>query len=262
MKTPIPNISAKTRIITPDEAVDILAAHENYRRPSFKRIQAYSREMKEGRWGLSSLVYDEEGRLTDGQHRLHALVDAETPQVFVELHGWPASERHCLDNGQNRSRAQVLKAEAGVSAGTLLGAIAGGMKHIGPGIRSVLNSEIVPLYQRNKTLLDEIEHRLKGRIRLAAIGVAFGRACIAHPEDKDSLLSALARLSDLDFHDEKMSGLRCLYKYAVESWGRNGRSQYDLYMRASRAIQGYLNNEKIGKLCVPKNDPFNVSESV
>ena len=83
----------------------------NYRTMSRAKVNLYAAEMKAGKWQLNGegIMFDETGRLLNGQHRLAAiLVSGETVEMTV-IRGVSDSVT-IYDSGSNRSTMQIAKA--------------------------------------------------------------------------------------------------------------------------------------------------------
>ena len=74
-------LSAVVETINPELAWKYLAMNtENPRKINRNIVCAYAEDMKAGRWVLNGepICFDENGVLTNGQHRLHAIIKAGT----------------------------------------------------------------------------------------------------------------------------------------------------------------------------------------
>lgn len=72
----------KYKTITPEMAEQMLKTNENNRPISWKTVEAYARDMQNGKWTESNsaaISFSTEGRLQDGQHRLNAIILAGKP---------------------------------------------------------------------------------------------------------------------------------------------------------------------------------------
>ena len=97
--------------ITPFIAKIYLKANTDNRplRPSHVKTLAY--DMKNGHWQVThqGIAFDDTGRLIDGQHRLHAIVEAGVPVEMSVTRGCSASAFSILDRGANRSASDILR---------------------------------------------------------------------------------------------------------------------------------------------------------
>jgi hypothetical protein len=254
-------LGIKTVNINPEAAQALLCGHTNYRKPSTKRILAYSREMTAGRWGLSILIVDETGELCDGQNRLLAIIESGCTCKFAIVEGWPKLSVPVLDNNQTRTKSQVAEAVLHIKNTNRVMALASAIEDP-TGRALVLNSEAVELYKKHCQLIDVLastatSESLKSAVHLAA----FARAILAIPSRRGDILDSLRKMNSMDFAEPRMSGLRLYFSWAiVRGFSRGGSDRrWEAYRRCARAIEAYLAGEKIEKLYCPANDPFDRS---
>lgn len=98
--------------ITPEMAQEYLKHNtENYRGLNKDRIISYAGDMARGKWQLNGegIKFDEEGKLIDGQHRLHAIVRAGVPVEMLVIRGVQQGV-NIYDVGSTRSMGQIAKA--------------------------------------------------------------------------------------------------------------------------------------------------------
>jgi hypothetical protein len=103
-------ISTGVEWITPQRAAEMLATSQGNRTLKRTKIDAYTREMKAGRWKLNgeTIIFDEAGHLIDGHHRLTACIRAEAPFQATVVRGVDAGCRITVDMGASRSVADAL----------------------------------------------------------------------------------------------------------------------------------------------------------
>lgn len=68
---------SKVEMISPQKAEMYLTKNiKNNRKVNAATVRRYATDMKDGRWQLTSqgITFNEDGELTDGQHRLHAII--------------------------------------------------------------------------------------------------------------------------------------------------------------------------------------------
>jgi len=104
-------------LITPTMASNWLENANNRNRPvSQAAVDRYARDMRAGRWRLTheGIAFDPSGVLLDGQHRLWAIVYAETP---VEMHVWfdvATDSLMVIGGGRGRSLVDHLRLGGGL----------------------------------------------------------------------------------------------------------------------------------------------------
>jgi hypothetical protein len=96
------------------------------RRISQRAVHKYALDMKSGRWRHRTgepIIFDRNGRLQQGQHRLAAVVSSGAHITFMVLFNADPQDFQVLDQGLRRSSGQVLQM-AGVHDANLIASIA------------------------------------------------------------------------------------------------------------------------------------------
>ena len=117
-------ITAKIEIITPDIARKYLESNtQNYRKIDRSRILSYAADMKAGAWQVNGepIVFDEDEKLKDGQHRLAAVLYSQTPIGVMVVRGVPR-DTNIYDIGRNRTQAQIASANGITISTSIIGA--------------------------------------------------------------------------------------------------------------------------------------------
>lgn len=116
--------SVKEITITPDQAAAMLRRNLTNRRVDKNQVQQYADDMSAGRWkNVSMIIFDRNGCLIDGQHRLMALVKAQATIPFVVKTGAPPEAIDVIDSGKKRSAADALTIR-GVRHATIIASVA------------------------------------------------------------------------------------------------------------------------------------------
>lgn len=104
-------------LLTPDMAVKLLAQNPNNRNISKDRVTRYANDIINDRWVEDTgelIKIDVDGNVTDGQHRLSAIVKSNK-SIYVHIAtGVSKDVFQVIDSGKSRSASDVLKI-AGVS---------------------------------------------------------------------------------------------------------------------------------------------------
>lgn len=95
--------------VTPGLASAMLANNPDNRPLKWKR-DLYAADMRAGRWQFNGepLIFAQGGELNDGQNRLSAVIDANTPQQFACVFGVTRESRMSVDQGVARSAGDYL----------------------------------------------------------------------------------------------------------------------------------------------------------
>jgi hypothetical protein len=119
------SVSTSTVLVTPEIAAEWLQA--NYQNRAVKPIilDQYISDMREGRWVMNGqpLIFDQDGSLIDGQHRLHAVVKSGVSTEFLIVSGVVRTNRQTIDIGAMRGLGDVLQLD-GILSGNKMAAIA------------------------------------------------------------------------------------------------------------------------------------------
>lgn len=97
--------------ITPQMAEKYLARNRQPNRHlKESHILRLARDMRHGRWRCNgeSLIFDRDGNVLDGQHRLHAIVRSNTAIDTWVIYGIDPDVMSTLDRGSLRNMADVL----------------------------------------------------------------------------------------------------------------------------------------------------------
>jgi len=102
----------KKELITPSRAKELLEANINNRRVRAEIVIRYSKDILAGRWKEDTgevIKISKSGIVLDGQHRLFAIVKANTAIFLHVVYGVNDSVSDVLDTGSVRSAADVFK---------------------------------------------------------------------------------------------------------------------------------------------------------
>lgn len=115
--------STAIEIITPEIASKYLEKNtNNYRNVNPQRVKAYALEMKNGNWKNNgeAIVFGTDGILKNGQHRLMACVQSNTPFETLVIRG---CDEIIYDYGYTRTTSQELSKENIHVQNTTIGAV-------------------------------------------------------------------------------------------------------------------------------------------
>lgn len=105
-------IQMKVEQVTPEKAAHYLKRNvDNYRKLSKTKVAQYAAEMKAGKWQLNGegIMFDEEGKLKNGQHRLAAIIMAGIPVEMTIVTG-VGNDVTIYDVGSMRTTNQIALA--------------------------------------------------------------------------------------------------------------------------------------------------------
>ena len=103
--------------VTPEMARDWLKLNlPNNRAIQMSRVDAYVRSIRNGEWQLTpeGIMFDSDGNLMDGQHRLSAIAQAGKPVKMVVWTNVPLEAMEVVNTGVARSIADILTVTGGL----------------------------------------------------------------------------------------------------------------------------------------------------
>lgn len=147
---------------TPQQAKNALGKNEVNRNLRTQQVDKYARDMANGNWGMcvAPIVFDEEGKLRDGQHRLTAQVKANVKIKWLILRNVPTGANDTIDTGAVRSVADVLHFKGDTNTG-LLAAITRNVHRILNGMMAggttISHSEIIKTLDEHPEIRRSVE---------------------------------------------------------------------------------------------------------
>lgn len=121
-------LKSKLTTITPKMATQWLEKNEKNRKPRKPLIDRISEDIVRGAWEITgeAIVFDSNGALIDGQHRLLACIQSGKPIQSMVVRGVAPRARIKMDTGEKRQAHDVLKMEGvgGTSSTTCMASAA------------------------------------------------------------------------------------------------------------------------------------------
>jgi len=108
--TPINSVTSKTMVVTPKLAEEWLGRNSHNRPIRQRAVDDIAAAITRGEWILNgdSIRFSVNNVLLDGQHRLWAIVLAETPVQTLVVNGLPEDAQETMDVGARRSLKDAL----------------------------------------------------------------------------------------------------------------------------------------------------------
>jgi hypothetical protein len=102
-------VTVKTMLVSPEIARMCLDYNENNRRLNMISVRKFAEDMQNGHWQQNgeTIKFDREGRLIDGQHRLHAIIMANVSVELLVVSNLEPIAQQTIDIGQLRSTGQI-----------------------------------------------------------------------------------------------------------------------------------------------------------
>jgi hypothetical protein len=97
--------------ITPEIAEKWIGQNTHNRRSRDRKITQYAEDMQAGRWNINgeTIIFANTGRLLDGQNRLLAIIEGNTPMVSLVVRGVADATQETMDTGAARTLADTLR---------------------------------------------------------------------------------------------------------------------------------------------------------
>lgn len=258
------NIERKTNeietmivLVTPELANKWLEKNTNNRKLRKKVIDTYVDDMKKGNWSLvgDSITFDESGILTNGQHRLTAVVKSGTSQYFNVMRG--IKHNMNTDRGAIRNIGDNLRIFSDLSPictqGYVISMVNFLLERLNMPSRSV-NSvyDFMKCYEKDiVNYFDEIGigQKAKNKYRNAPILAAWFLAYI-NGVDSDLLLKARKTFVSGEYVYEGYSIDRFLpivkfEKTINESYFKTRQERYSAFLKAMFALNCIDENKKL-----------------
>jgi len=118
-----PGFTAAT-VVTPGLANVLLSKNPDNRSLRAAKTAQYASDMRQGRWAFNGepIIVAKTGELNDGQNRLAAIIESNTPTKFLFVFGVDRDSRLTVDQGAARSAADYLGME-GVPNSTVVASL-------------------------------------------------------------------------------------------------------------------------------------------
>lgn len=103
-------VTTDIELITPDKAKEYLAHNTNNRNLRTAHVQKLAGDIKHGRWVYNgaTIVFNGDGTLLDGQHRLAAIIEAGTPVPITVVRGVAKSAMPTIDANVARTASDAI----------------------------------------------------------------------------------------------------------------------------------------------------------
>jgi hypothetical protein len=104
-------VQARLIEVTPELAAKWLERNDHNRSMVMSRVDAYANDIRRGDWRLNgeAIKISREGKVLDGQHRLAAVLEADTSIQTLVITGLDPEAQETMDQGRARSLQDVFK---------------------------------------------------------------------------------------------------------------------------------------------------------
>lgn len=246
-------VTARPIICTPTLARAILELNTHNRKISKAVVQKYVCEILNGEWYMvpAGIGIDSNGVLSDGQHRLTAIVQANTPVPILIVTGLPPANQEKVDRQNKRSVFDALKLSGidckrkSVQIATILArfAVFGGRT----GVPS--DSDIKAALESHADAIDAVVNAMPSRssgLTSAGVLTALVHGWELDPIKTADFMDGLLHPTMMT-HDDPRYRLR---KYLMESRIKTSGSfrQSNDYQRTAYALNAWFAGKKINSI--------------
>ena len=250
--------------ITPTLAANWLDnANTNNRHINEAHVRRLAQDMKRDKWVLTheGIAFDTHGTLLDGQHRLWAIIIADTPVV---MHVWRNVAHEALmaiDLGSPRTIADVLRLSGGHGNVqkveiSILRSMIGGLP--GPAVLTV--PQAADLLDKHR---DAIKFAIRALPNMRSIANASTRAVIARAYyscDHQKLLDFGRMLCDGIIIDSSMINVVLLREFLIQNSAFTRENRIVRYAKTQRSLLALLNGETLRRLHAVTSEFFPLPE--
>lgn len=250
--------------ITPEIAEKYLEKNITNRNVRESWVTELSNAIKRGRFRLThqGIGFDVKGKLIDGQHRLLAVVKAGLPVQLYVTRGLDEAVREVCDIQAKRSAGDILRLAGynfhNATFAAMVKHVVGGMS----GPARIPNDEIVRYAnQYEEGILFVINNFTKKIPNVTTCPVMAPIARAYYTQDKHRLAEFCSILVTGRYKDDDAdSAALALRQWLISSPSvRNGRSVIEAYRKTVRALDAFLNQEKLTRLFEAPDERFEVS---
>jgi len=193
--------TASLRTVTPEMAATWLGANSHNRKVRKATVSSYARDMAAGNWTLNgeAIQISASGVLLNGQHRLHAIIEAGVTLPLVVVTNLPDEAQNTIDTGIKRNLGDALTLD-GYPNGTTLAAIATFSLQVqyGKGYKAS-DIEKRRIIENDDTLRWVVTNVVSGLPHRLASKTLFGYAYrVLHEIDPDDCATFFAKLGTLE----------------------------------------------------------------
>lgn len=203
-------VTTSVETITPEQAEALLGHDHTNRKVRWTVVERYANDMRAGRWkvGGSTLDFDADGNLLNGQHRLHACVQAEVNFQAIVVRGLPEQSQIVMDVGLRRSLSDILAWQGETNTAALAASVNMGWKWENGKVNTTLtptHQEALEWLTANPNIREAVRRTIGLRELLAApqsaLAVFTHQITLLDFEDAESFLKHLREGDELPAGD-------------------------------------------------------------
>lgn len=261
----------KVEKINREVALKYLESNAYNRKIVRANVDFIKNEINSGRFMMNGqpIIFDSNGLLLDGQHRLVAVSETDKEIEVLVVRGIDRDSFKTIDTGRNRKSSDVLSIE-GVSYSTTLSSAVNRILHKFHQSRTVSktgavknsNSEILKFYQDNKEELDNYANfttsLYSSEVKIIPPAVTTAMMFLLSRENKNKARSFIREIytGKKETDDESALSLRKrLINNKIENVKQSDTILRNLFLSAFR---GYCQGKNLSKIQISNNQMFKV----
>ncbi len=234
----------------------------------FRKIEQYAEMMKRGDWLMSGqgIVFDERGRLLDGQHRLHAIIRVDQPVTILVVRNVRDIAQLVMDQGARRTPHDQIKLREGFDVQPVHVAVAKSMIRSvgGEGVkaREITLTDIQLLdryyFKHRKAIEFAVGTYWRGAKTIKGVTIApvFAPVARAYYTNDQEILRRFIDVVVTGMAESKDEGAAVVlrnYLIAARDAGkalsaRAGKDRYTIYKKSEVALRAFIAGETIQRL--------------
>ncbi len=258
--------------VSPALAAEWLASKGPNRGLRRSVVDTYAQDMADGKWRFThqGIAFDERGRLSDGQHRLAAVVRSGVTVTMVVAHGISDEAQLDMDRHAKRSVSDCIQIAHGVIVHKTVVSVANAMRR-GMGQKGGSTAKVRPMTaEQTVRWLDEHGEAVRFAAGLlgnnktrglsqSSIGAVMARAFYRDdPRRIEAFYRMVVNPALIKDSDEPgASAAVLLNQYLIGSVGVSGTGPVGtVYRKSARALYAFLAKQPLSKIYETKRELF------
>jgi hypothetical protein len=259
-----PHMDASVEIVTPEQALAWLTNAAKNRPIIDSAVRRYGADMETGRWTLNGqgIIFDTNGKLVDGRHRLTAIVATQTHIAMLVVRGAKPEAFETMDSGRTRTLANTLAIEGHKNAAAVSATARITFAYVsGMNLKfSPTRSELLELIRRHPaietyaTLIANRDYLIKGmgvpRNSLAAV-LAIANDASNRDQDIKEFVEGFITGEGLFHGDPRLTLRRWLAKTRTEVGVGGSRVAEPFFAATVKAWSAFANDNDLANIRLP-----------
>jgi hypothetical protein len=259
------DIEYRLETVTPEMALDWLTNQTENRNLRQQDIKVMADDMRNGRWkdNGETIKFLKDGRLADGQHRLHAVLEAEVNVPFHIVANLDEDALSTIDTGRARQVHDLMKilgdklhSPLAASCASMM-VTASSQQNI---TRLASKAKLVEFMQQHRDALEFTMDAFPRRVRhitgQAVLG-AFARAFYTYTTDEGrERLRRFAQVLMTGMMDKGDEAAVVLHRYLIDT----DEPKAVIYLKVEKAIAHFMDHETIERIYPAKRELFLLPE--